>query len=123
MSPSSFLEYHQSYSSKSHFIVFLKEVFCCFSTQSSFQWLNLFFQDLWNLTDLFHKSSCNRGFNKSTDHRPTDHRSLTHRPTGWPNTDPPTHWPTDPPTQISPTQKTRFYFKDSIIKKYSFYRK
>ena len=58
------------------------------------------------------------GFIKSidhwpTNHQPTDHRPLTRQPTDWP-TD---HRPTDPAAQISPNLKTRFYFKDSIIKK------
>ena len=52
------------------------------------------------------------GFIKSTDHRHTDHRPTDHRPFYSP-----THPPTDPPTKQSPTQPTRFYFKDLINKK------
>ena len=58
------------------------------------------------------------GFIKSTDHRHTDHRPTDHRPFYSP-----THPPTDPPTKQSPTQPTRFYFKDLINKKKSYYRK
>ena len=60
-----------------------------------------------------------RGFIISTDRRETDHRLTTHRPT---DHQPLTHRPTNPPTQKSLTQPTRFYFKDLINEKYSFYR-
>ena len=55
------------------------------------------------------------GFIKSTDHRPTDHRPTDHLPTDHRPTD---HLPTD-----TPTQPTRFYFKDLINEEYSFYRR
>ena len=47
--------------------------------------------------------------NPPTTDQPTTDQLLTDRPT-----DRPTN---DPPTQVLPTQTTRFYFKDSIIKK------
>ena len=56
-----------------------------------------------------------RGFIKSTDHRPTDHRPTDHLPTDHRPTD---HLPTD-----TPTQPTRFYFKDLINEEYSFNRR
>ena len=46
--------------------------------------------------------------NPPTTDQPTTDQLLTDRPNR------PTN---DPPTQVLPTQTTRFYFKDSIIKK------
>ena len=61
------------------------------------------------------------GFIKSTDHQPTNHRPTDHRPTEHrPLTNRPTDTlTTDPKFTDLPK---RLYFKDLMIKKYSFYR-
>ena len=61
------------------------------------------------------KTVLKTGFIESSDHRTSVHRPTDHRPLS--------HQPADQPTIDPPTQPTRFYFKDLMNEKYSFYRK